>query len=181
MTNQVPRSGQPVYETPAESRFRAEMIGDGFSDDEVDAAIVDTRPAVSPFAAASDAAASGALPYGLGFISYLPIPFLNLIITGVVMAAVYPGQRRKSPLAAENARRAANWGLTVIAARVVMVVLCLGVIAIVHGTENGQLGLIPLLIYPAVGVAHLVVIINGLAKAKRGAIFENPIAIPFLR
>lgn len=39
----------------------------------------------------------------------------------------------------------------------------------------------PILLYLAVCVAHLVVIIVGLSRAGKGQVFENPIAIPFIR
>ncbi len=45
------------------------------------------------------------------------------------MAAAYPSQRRRSALAAENARRAANWGVTYALAFVVLVAVIVGLAA----------------------------------------------------
>ncbi|WP_165065690.1 DUF4870 domain-containing protein [Marisediminicola senii] len=181
MSTHEPHAGMPAYETPAEQKFRADMTADGYSRNEVDAAIADTRPPVNPHQATADAASTGALPYGLGFLAYIPIPFFNLVIAGIVMAAVYPGQRRKSPLAAENARNAANWGLTMIVVSLVMAVLIALSIALFADSESGAAPALPIAIYPILATAHLIVSIVGLVKCNRRQVFTNPIAIPFFR
>lgn len=67
---------------------------------------------------------TGASSWAMGFLAFIPIPFLNVLITGIAMASMYPSVRKKGvPLATENARIAANWGLTLIASHVVLVVL----------------------------------------------------------
>ncbi|PPH62067.1 hypothetical protein C5D25_08515, partial [Rathayibacter sp. AY1D7] len=75
-----------------------------------------TTPEAAPVAPpqAVPAPPTGALSYALGFLAFIGIPFLSLIVGGIVMASVYPSARRKGGIAAENARNAANWGLTVI-------------------------------------------------------------------
>src|SRR5699024_7083280 len=80
-------------------------------------------PAASQYGYApySQPPASGAVSWAMGFLCFIPIPYVSFLIAGIVMAAVYPSQRRKGPVAAENARFAANWGLTVILAVVVLV------------------------------------------------------------
>lgn len=127
------------------------------------------------------AESAGALPYGLGFLAYIPAPFANLIITGIVMAAVYPSQKRKGTLAAENARQAANWGLTMIAVMIVMFALILVIVPFVNHTSASSAALAPLILFGATAVAHLIVIITGLVHANRREVFRNPIAIPFFR
>ncbi len=124
---------------------------------------------------------NGALPYGLGFLAYIPIPFFNFIITGIVMASVYQSQRKYGALASENARRAANWGLTMVTVMVVMVISSLVMIPFVDGTEISGVAAIPIGIILPLGIAHLVIIIMGLVKANRGDVFANKLAIPFLR
>lgn len=126
--------------------------------------------------------ATGALPYGLGFLAYIPIPYLSLVIAGIVMASVYPSQKKKGGLAAENARHAANWGLSLI----VYMVLAFLVFAVLLATRpEGSTGFfpvgIPVLVFFALGIAHLVVIIMGLVAANKRTVMRNRIAIPFIR
>lgn len=128
--------------------------------------------------------ATSALSWALGFLAYIPIPFLNLVITGIVMAAVYPSVARKGPrsLAAANARSAANWGLTLIT---VMLVLVIAFIALMSALSGRSVGFFPIgspvVVYLVLSIAHLVVTIVGTVKATRGSAFRNPLAIPYLR
>lgn len=123
----------------------------------------------------------GALPYGLGFLAFLPIPFVNFLVAGVAMAAVRGRQRRRGPVAAENARHAANWGLTLIAVLVLLVGLAV-ILANVLPPRPGefQVALLPIAGVLVFGVLHLVVIIRGLTHAGRGEVFVNRLAVPFL-
>jgi uncharacterized Tic20 family protein len=101
-----------------------------------------------------------------------------------VMASVYPAMKKKGPLAAENARQAANWGWTLI----IGTVLTLGghvlLLFLLTDTPFAQgfypLG-IPLTIFLALCVAHLVIIIMGLVKAHGRGVLNNRLAIPFIR
>lgn len=119
---------------------------------------------------------TGAASYALGFLAYIPIPFIGLIVGAVVMAATFSSSQKKGGLAAENGRRAANWGLTVIA---VMVVLIVWVLLLAFTQTSSPF--IPIMVYLALSVAHLVVIIMGLVKANAGKVFDNKLAIPLLR
>lgn len=125
--------------------------------------------------------ATGALPYGLGFLAYIPIPYLSLLVAGIVMASVYPSQKKKGELAAENARNAANWGLSLIT----YMVLNLLIFAISLTIQGDTPGFFPtgivVLIFFALGIAHLVVIIMGLVAANKRTVLRNRIAIPFIR
>lgn len=125
--------------------------------------------------------ATGKEAYLLGFLAYIPVPFLGSLVAGAAMALAYRGQRHKSALAAENARRAANWGLTyVLATVVVLVATALGGLAANRaGGSDGPLAVLALLL--PLGIAHLMVTIRGVVLAGRGEVFRNPIAIPFLR
>jgi uncharacterized Tic20 family protein len=126
--------------------------------------------------------ATGALPYGLGFLAYIPVPYLSLLVAGIVMASVYPSQKRKGGLAAENARHAANWGLSLIAYMVLNVLFFAVMVATRDEYSRGFFPVgIPVLIFLALGIAHLVVIIMGLVAANKRTVFHNRIAIPFLR
>jgi uncharacterized Tic20 family protein len=128
------------------------------------------------------APATGALPYGLGFLAYIPIPYLSLLVAGIVMASVYPSQKRKGGLAAENARHAANWGLSLIAYMVLDFLFIAIMLATLNEDSRGFFPVgIPILIFLALGIAHLVVIIMGLVAANKRTVFRNRIAIPFIR
>jgi len=140
------------------------------------------------YAAYSQPPASGTVSWAMGFLCFIPIPYVSFLIAGIVMAAVYRSQRRKGPVAAENARFAANWGLTVILAVVVLVgsAIVVGpVLASVDGPgEEGVPGLSIALILVAifgVGIAHLVMIIIGVVRASKAEVFRCPLAIRFLR
>jgi uncharacterized Tic20 family protein len=143
-------------------------------------------PAAEPVPAppAGVAGPSGGLSYGLGFLAFIGIPFLSVLTAGIVMASVYPSARKRGGLAAENARIAANWGFTLILGTVVT--LGSHVLALVAVTDTPMakgfypVG-IPITVFAALVVAHLVVIICGLVKASNREVFRNPLAIPFLR
>ncbi|GAA3889043.1 hypothetical protein GCM10022381_33580 [Leifsonia kafniensis] len=121
----------------------------------------------------------GTLGYGLGFLAYVPIPFVGMLVAGIAMAAVYPAAKKQGGVAAENARRAANWGLTVVAT---LVVLVLAVIVLAN-VFSGVKGFFPIGT-PVVGffvlaIVHVIVCIMGLVIGNRGDVFENALAIPF--
>jgi uncharacterized Tic20 family protein len=125
---------------------------------------------------------TGALSWGLGFLAFIPIPYVGFVVTGIVMAAVYPGQRQKSALAAENGRRAANWGLTLIAVLAAMVLLAVMLSFAFRGNRDlAPFASAPFVIYLILGVVHLVTIIRGLLAANRGQVLDVPLAIPFFR
>lgn len=131
----------------------------------------------------TDRGGTGTLPYLLGILGLLPLPILSQLIAGIAMAAVYPSQRGRSPVAAENARRAANWGLTVI----VVTLGAIGLVLALQGlfgsgdAEQDVWVLWPFLVVVALGTAHLVVVVVGLVHTAQGKVFRNPLAIPFLR
>ena len=105
-----------------------------------------------------------------------------MIVAGIVMAAVYPSQKRHGGIAAENGRRAANWGLTIVA---IMVLIAGSFIWLTVAGESssalaGAAG-IPLTCYFALSIVHVVVILVGFLRANRSRVFYNPLAINFLR
>lgn len=122
------------------------------------------------------------MSYGIGFLAYLPAPFFSMIIAGLVMAALYPSQKRHGGIAAENGRRAANWGLTVVG---VMILIAGSFIwlSIAGQTESGlaRAAGIPLACYFVLSIVHVVVILIGFLRANRSRVFYNPLAINFLR
>ena len=123
---------------------------------------------------------AGALAWGLGFLAYIPIPYIGIIIAGIVMACVYGSQSRKGPIAEANARNAANWGLTV--ALLTVVCFLIGLIAGAGlGNDGAWIAGLMAIIWIAACITHLVLIIRGLVRAGRGAVLTVPFAIPFIR
>ena len=55
---------------------------------------------------------NGTIAWALGFLAYIPVPFLGLVVAGITQLVVGLGQRKHGGLAAVNGVRAANWGLT---------------------------------------------------------------------
>ena len=68
---------------------------------------------------------NGTVAWALGFLAYIPIPFFNVLIAGVAQVIAGRKQRKHGGLAAENGRRAANWGLTQLTWAVLMGVVVL--------------------------------------------------------
>ena len=118
--------------------------------------------------------------YGLGFLAYLPVPVISMVAAAIVMIALYPGQRRNGGVASENGRRAANWGITVLAS---VFVLTAGLAAALLTTEPTTriAMLLTALGYVLLSTVHAVVVTIGVIFTMRGRIFPNPIAIPFIR
>jgi uncharacterized Tic20 family protein len=127
---------------------------------------------------------TGSLPYALGFLAIVGIPFLSVLTAGIVMVSVYPAMKKKGALAAENARQAANWGWTLIIGTVITLGGHFVLLYFVSGTPVAK-GFYPvgifITIFGALCVAHLVVIIMGLVKAHGRGVLNNRLAIPFIK
>jgi len=105
-----------------------------------------------------------------------------MIVAGIVMAVVYPSQKRHGGLAAENGRRAANWGLTIVALMVVIAGSYVWLsLAGEHDASLARAAGIPLASYIVLSIVHVVVILIGLVRANRSQVFNNPLAIGFFR
>jgi uncharacterized Tic20 family protein len=126
--------------------------------------------------------ATGGAAWGLGFLSFIPIPLIGLLACVGVMVGVGLSQRKHGGVAAENGRNAANWALTLLIGAVVAIALGILSIALVPpGSEDPMwLGVVAGLLLMALGITHLVTIILGLVKSGRGQVHRAP-AIPFFR
>ncbi len=124
--------------------------------------------------------ATGRTPYLLGLLAWLPIPFFSVLIAGIAMAAAYPRQRKLSAHAAENARRAANWGLTYALGMTLSIATALITFAATASSNPDAAPWQMLSILPIFGwgAMHLVIIIVGLTCTSRGEVFTPP-AVPF--
>jgi uncharacterized Tic20 family protein len=131
---------------------------------------------------------TGTAAWALGFLAFVPVPVLGQVAGAIAMAVSYRTQRRKGAVAAENARRAANWGLTYLTVTVVLfvTVAAMGVYINTIDDEAARrdAGVAPLTLlglWLLVTVLHVVLVAIGTAKAAGGRIFNNPIQISFLR
>jgi uncharacterized Tic20 family protein len=131
---------------------------------------------------------NGTIAWALGFLAYLPIPFLGVIVAGIVQLCVGLAQRRHGGLAAANGVRAANWGLTQLCWPVLMATtLTLG--ALTGSPGESGVTFTPVMnalvftmigLYLVLGIAQLVYAIIGTVQASGGKRVRVPV-IPFLR
>lgn len=147
------------------------------------------QPQPAPAPAAVQPQHNGTAAWALGFLSYLPIPFFNFLITGLVQFFVGRSQIKHGGVAAENGRRAANWGLTQVTWFVLLLVsvspLFIGYL--VTGDESYEPPTwmaVPAMamvgIYFVLGILSLVYSVAGTVIAAQGRAARLP-AIPFLR
>ncbi|RLP84770.1 hypothetical protein D9V34_01885 [Mycetocola lacteus] len=126
---------------------------------------------------------TGRISWALGLLAFAPIPVLNIVAAVVGMFAAYsPDENRGNQVAADNARNAANWALTV----VTVGVLAGAYLWIVSSSSpEAQDGFFPLglgfLLLPVIYITHLVVSICGTVIAGKNRVFRNRLAIPYLR
>lgn len=140
-------------------------------------------PTPPPPAVAPPPADRGTLSHALGFLAFIPLPFVGLLIAGIAMLASYPSVRRRGPVAALTGRSGANWGGTVLVLMLLIVVSQIILASIAAATDaRGFLPTgTPIIVYLVLAVVHVVVTIVGTVRASNGQEFRNPLAIPFFR
>lgn len=126
----------------------------------------------------------GLLPWALGLLIFIPFPFVGGLASGIAMAVSGGASRRFGGVARENARAALNWGLTYLLVSTVLL-LSHFVILFALTSESSSSGFypigIPITLYFAVSVLHVVLVIMGMVKASAGKVVRVPFAIPYLR
>ncbi|MFI8777902.1 hypothetical protein ACIGH6_12570 [Brachybacterium paraconglomeratum] len=130
----------------------------------------------------------GTIAWALGFLAYVPIPFVNVLVAGITQLVVGLRQRRHGGLAAENGVRAANWGLTQLCWPVLMAVsLAVGALTGEHSETGVRFAPVMeavvvavVILYFVLGLMQLIYAIVGTVQASRGARVGLPV-IPFLR
>ncbi len=126
----------------------------------------------------------GLLPWALGLLILVPFPFVGGLASGIAMAVSGGSSRRFGGVAGENARAAANWGLTYLLVSTVLLishfVILFSLTADSPSSGFYPIG-IPITIYFALSVFHVVLVIMGMVKASGGKIMRVPFAIPYLR
>lgn len=126
----------------------------------------------------------GLLPWVLGFLIFLPIPFLGGLVSGIAMAVSGGSSLRAGGPARENARAALNWGITYVMVSTLLLLLHFVVLfaltAQTRTTGFFPIG-IPITIYLALSLLHVVIVIIGTVRSSSGRVVRVPFAIPFLR
>lgn len=126
----------------------------------------------------------GLLPWALGLLILIPFPFVGGLASGIAMAVSGGASRRFGGVARENARAALNWGLTYLLVSTVLLVshfvLLFSLTADSPTSGFYPIG-IPITIYFALSVLHLVLVIVGMVRAAGGKVMRVPFAIPYLR
>lgn len=126
----------------------------------------------------------GLLPWVLGFLIVIPFPFVGGVASGIAMSVSGGGSRRAGGVARENARAALNWGLTYLLISTSLIVMHF-VILFSLTADSPATGFypigIPLTIYVAISLLHLVLVIIGTVRSSSGAVMRVPFAIPFVR
>lgn len=126
----------------------------------------------------------GLLPWALGLLILIPFPFVGGLASGIAMAVSGGTSRRFGGVAGENARAAANWGLTYLLVSTVLLishfVILFSLTADSPSSGFYPIG-IPITIYFALSVFHVVLVIMGMVKASGGRVMRVPFAIPYFR
>lgn len=126
----------------------------------------------------------GLLPWVLGFLIFVPFPFVGGLASGIAMAVSGGSSRRAGGPARENARSALNWGLTYLLVSTLLLVLHI-VLLFTLTRGSGASGFfpigIPITVYFAISVLHVVLVIIGTVRVSSGKVMRVPFAIPFLR
>ena len=146
----------------------------------------DQRPypaqSTSPAPHYATPAPTGRMSWALGFLAWIPMPFVGMIVAIVAMIAAYPSAKRKHVLAAaENARGAANWALTLLT---VLIACGVYVVVLAVGFPETHQGFFPIgaavIVYALLVILHLVVTIAGTVISGT-RVFRNRLAIPYIR
>lgn len=126
---------------------------------------------------------SGAAAWALGLLALFMLPFFFAVAACIGMLIAAGVLRRRGGLARVNATYAANWALTYL---LLTILLCGGQVALLVVFTGGApvhdffpLG-IPITLWFAISIMHVVLSIVGTVKATGGRAFRAP-AIPFLR
>ncbi|BDZ38851.1 DUF4870 domain-containing protein [Microbacterium suwonense] len=126
-----------------------------------------------------DQEATGVSAWALGLLILLPVPMLGSLAAGGAMVAAYGSLSRQGPLAKANAASARRWGAIFLVSSTGLLVIQL-IIGLVRLTTSADAvsGFfpqgIPIVLYALVCIVHLVVVIVGTVRARRGEVVRMP-------
>jgi len=124
----------------------------------------------------------------MGFLAYIPIPFVSLIIAGITQLCVGLAQRKHGGLAANNGVRAANWGLAQLCWPVLMIItMVIGILTgepsdtgvQFHTVMAGAVTTLAVLFF-VICLLQAIYAIFGTVQSSKGREVRFPV-IPFLR
>ncbi|WP_298867883.1 hypothetical protein [uncultured Microbacterium sp.] len=126
--------------------------------------------------------ATGVSAWALGLLILIPVPMLGALASGGAMIAAYGTLSKQGELAKVNAAAARRWGLTflVVSTGLLVAQLVIGIVRLItHATgAPGFLPLgIPIGLYFLVCVVHVMVVVVGTMRARRGEV----VRLPFMR
>lgn len=125
--------------------------------------------------------ATGVSAWALGLLILIPVPMLGALASGGAMIAAYGTLSKQGELAKANAASARRWGLIflVVSTGLLVAQLVIGVVRLVTHASGapGFLPLgIPIALYFIVCVVHVMVVVVGTMRARRGEIVRMPFA-----
>ncbi|MGO2749762.1 MAG: DUF7822 domain-containing protein [Pseudoclavibacter sp.] len=126
--------------------------------------------------------ANGAVQWSLGLLALIPFPFVSAITAGIVMMIAGRSRGPATEAGELNRTNAANWGITYLIASIILIALHIAFLFVLDDEYKSTffpIG-IPITIWFALSVTHLVFSIVGSVKASRGRVFK-PVALPFFR
>lgn len=124
--------------------------------------------------------ATGVSAWVLGLLILLPVPMLGSLASGGAMVAAYGSLSRQGPLAKANAAAARRWGaiFLVVSTGLLVLQLILGLVRLTAPAGQTASGFLlqglPILLYTLVCLVHLVVVIMGTLRARRGEVVRLP-------
>lgn len=176
----------PTYAPPQAPGYAAPQQAPGYAPPQAPAYPAGA-PASVPYPAGAYPVATpprGLLPWALGLLIFIPFPFVGGLASGIAMAVSGGASRRFGGVARENARVALNWGLTYLLVSTGLLITHF-VVLFTLTSDSPSSGFypigIPITLYFAVSVLHVVLVIIGMVKASAGKVMRVPFAIPYLR
>ncbi|MDT0156700.1 hypothetical protein Q9R19_03570 [Microbacterium sp. ARD32] len=123
--------------------------------------------------------ATGVSAWALGLLILLPVPMLGSLAAGGAMVAAYGSLSRQGPLAKANAASARRWGalFLIVSTALLVIQLIIGLVRLTTsaGVTSGFFPQgIPITLYALVCIVHLVVVIIGTLRARRGEVVRMP-------
>jgi uncharacterized Tic20 family protein len=131
----------------------------------------------------------GTIAWAFGFLIFLPIPFVNLLVTAITHVVAGLAQRKHGGLAEVNGIRAANWGFTLLLWPVLMAVtMTIGALTGTPSPSGGvyflpavqTIAFILLALYFLLCLVAIVFAIVGTLQAGKQGPVKLPV-IPFIR
>lgn len=127
---------------------------------------------------ASSGGATGASAWAMGLLVLVPVPLMGPLAAGGAMVAAYGTLSRQGPLAKANATSARAWGRMFLLVSTALLVVQIALLLPRFWSDSPAVSFFPLglpiVLYVAVCLAHLVVVTVATLRARRGEIVRLP-------